>query len=35
MDYEKMTKWKKSYTFMLVINAVYIMIFCFLMQIFS
>ncbi len=35
MDERKMTHWKKSYTFMLVINVVYIMIFCFLMQIFS
>jgi hypothetical protein len=35
MDYEKMTKWKKSYTLMLIVNGIYIIIFCFLMQIFS
>jgi hypothetical protein len=30
-----MTNWKKSYTLVLVMNVIYIMIFCFLMQIFS
>lgn len=31
----KVTNWKKSYTFVLLMNAIYIMIFCLLMQIFS
>lgn len=35
MENRKTTNWKKSYTFMLVVNVIYIMIFCFLMQIFS
>jgi hypothetical protein len=30
-----MAHWKKSYTFVLLVNVIYIMIFCFLMQIFS
>ena len=35
MDNKKMTGWKKSYTWVLVANTLYIMVFCFLMQIFS
>ncbi len=35
MKQPKVTTWKKSYTWVLVANALYIMLFCFLMQIFS
>lgn len=35
MDNQKFSGWKKSYTWVLVANAAYIMLFCFLMQIFS
>ncbi len=31
----KATTWKKNYTWVLVMNAIYILIFCFLMQIFA
>ncbi len=31
----KQSRWKKSYTWVLVANALYIMIFCLLMQLFS
>ncbi len=31
----KQSRWKKSYTWVLVANALYIMIFCLLMQFFS
>jgi len=27
--------WKKSYTLVLLVNVIYVMIFCFLMQLFS
>lgn len=35
MDNEKVTAWRKSYTWMLLANVIYIVVFYFLMQIFS
>lgn len=35
MNNDKLTKWKKSYTWVLLSNAIYISIFYLIMQIFS
>lgn len=35
MENEKVSTWRKSYTWMLLANVIYIVVFYFLMQIFS
>jgi len=35
MKADKTTVWKKSYTWVLVANAIYIMVFCLIMEMFS